>query len=268
MKLINWRAFAAKHNFETTAAGNVFVIESVAIPQLRRKRNVWIYLPPDYQATTRRYPVLYMHDGQNLFDAATAYAGEWSVDKTLNRLFVEQSLPGLIVVGVENGSAKRMEEYIPGQAGAHYAAFLTDTLKPQIDRLLRTIPGREATGVAGSSLGGLLSLYLGLTRPDVFSKVGAFSPAMHFAGDAFHHLTKTAPLQLYLDVGTKEMLPYTGAKKYADQVWDSYYALLAAGFDNSEVRFVVEKDAPHNEAAWAGRFAAAVLWLYGGTPVQ
>ncbi len=263
MKLLNWKEMATQKGLPTSTTGNVFVVENFALPQLRRKRRIWVYLPPDYFETTRRYPVLYMHDGQNLFDAATAFAGEWGVDKTIDRLFYDQPLSGLIVVGVENGASKRMEEYIPQQAGLRYAAFITDTLKPAIDKALRTMPQRETTGIAGSSLGGLISLHIGLTRQDVFSKIGAFSPAMFFANTALDHVKKSQPMKIRLDVGTKETLSYTGAKKYADQVWDSYYQLLTAGFDNREVQFVVEKDAPHNESAWGARFGEAILWLYG-----
>lgn len=263
MQLQHWHTLARQRGLSSTASGNVFVVEDFFLPQLRRKRRLWVYLPPDYFTTTQRYPVLYMHDGQNLFDAATAFAGEWGADKTLDRLFYERAFPGLIVVGIENGGSKRVEEYIPQQRGLSHAAFLTDTLKPAIDRSLRTLPHRESTGIAGSSLGALISLHSGLTRQDIFSKIGAFSPAMFFADPTLSQVKKHQPMSIHLDVGTKETLSYTGAKKYADQVWDSYYHLLNAGFDNHEVRFVVEKDAPHQESAWGARFAEAVLWLYG-----
>lgn len=263
MQPYNWKEAASRQGQITTALENIWVINEFHIPQLNRNRRIWIYLPPDYELTDLRYPVLYMHDGQNLFDVSTSYSGEWEIDKTLDRLFGEQKLSGLIVVGIDNGADKRMEEYIPSQEGERYASFIVDTLKPFIDQNLRTLPQREFTGVAGSSLGGLISLFLGLNWPDVFSKVGAFSPAMHFADNVLAGVEKRASMKLYLDVGTKEYLSYTGAQQYADHVWNCYYHLLTAGFDNNELCFIVEKDATHNEAAWAGRFAEAVLWLYG-----
>ncbi|MBL7775051.1 MAG: alpha/beta hydrolase, partial [Saprospiraceae bacterium] len=137
-----------------TAAPNVFELDDdFYMPQLQRRRRVWVYLPPDYATARKRYPVLYMHDGQNLFDNNTSSFGEWQVDEALNRLF-NQGDYGCIVVGIDNGGAKRLDEYSPwknpeygGGEGKAYLDFIVRTLKPHIDSVYRTLPGCESTGI-------------------------------------------------------------------------------------------------------------------------
>jgi metallo-beta-lactamase class B len=157
-----------------------------------------------------------MHDGQNLFDPAAAYCGEWGVDKSLDFLFSEGRTKGAIVVGVDNGGTGRWNEYSPwcrldgtGRCdGDKYARFLIETLKPRIDREFRTLPGRESTGTAGSSLGATISFYLALKYPAVFSKAGLLSPSFWFAREEAFALAQNTPvrrpLRLYMDVGTEE----------------------------------------------------------------
>ena len=170
-----------------TARASVQVLDTAfAMPQLGRTRRIWIYLPPDYATSGKRYPVLYMHDGQNLFDAATSYAGEWGIDESLDSLAARGDR-GVIVVGIDNGSEQRMNEYSPwrhpqsgGGEGDRYVQFLVQTLKPFIDRRFRTLPDREHTGVMGSSMGGLISLAAAFRHPEVFGRVGVFSPSLWF----------------------------------------------------------------------------------------
>lgn len=262
LKIKDWKEETAKKGYHSTTIGNVKVIDNFHIPQLKLKRRVWIYLPPDYEMSGKRYPTLYMHDGQNLFDEATSYVGEWKVDKILDYLFYKQHLEGVIVVGIDNGSEKRLSEYVPSKKGRQYAKFLAETLKPFIDEHFRTLPEREFTGVAGSSLGGLMSLYMAKYHAETFSKIGAFSPAMAFAKSDFKTIEKIDDMKIYMDVGTSENLPYMDAKKYADEVWNTYYAFICSGFNHDELKFIVEKDAPHNEEAWSMRFASAIHWLY------
>ncbi len=263
MKIIDWEDYIPNPQ-QHTVTGNIKIIEWFPLRQLGRYRRIWIYLPPGYEQSKQRYPVLYMHDGQNLFDQVTSYSGEWQVDESLNRLCKKNRTKGVIVVGIDNGGGARFDEYIPDYSGDKYAACIVDTLKPFIDSQFRTLPGREHTGTAGSSLGGLISLYMGYTHPDVFSRIGAFSPAMHFAGECLDGWHKQADMKIYLDVGTREHLSYNSAREYADFVWDSYYRLICAGFSQKEVKLVVEKDAAHNEADWARRFPDAFLWLFEG----
>ena len=268
MNLVDWKQTAAGHGAHTTTMGHVQVIEAFPMPQLRTHRRIWVYLPPDYATSGKRYPVLYMQDGQNLFDAATSYVGEWKVDKLLDELFYRQRLPGLIVVGIDNGAERRFDEYIPARKGRAYARFVANHLKPFIDRHFRTCREREHTGVAGSSLGGLISLYIGNHYSDLFAKVGAFSPAMRFAGSEFRSIVKSRDMKIYLDVGTKETLPYMEARRYADAVWHTYYDYVCAGYGDDQLKLVVDKDAPHHEDAWSKRFQSAVLWLFSTEPIR
>jgi len=160
----------------STAAENVFIIdENFYIPQLDRTRRIWIYLPPDYDNSNEHYPVLYMHDGQNLFDAFTSYLGEWEIDETLNEL-AEDGYQVPIVVGIDNGGEERMNEYNPwvnpqygGGQGDEYIDFLVFNLKPYIDENYRTLSGKENTGIMGSSMGGLISQYGALKFQDVLA---------------------------------------------------------------------------------------------------
>jgi hypothetical protein len=171
-----WKTGGTGH----TATQSVSILdEEFDMPQLNRRRRVWLYLPPDYATSgTRRYPVLYMHDGQNVFDAATSFVGEWGVDETLDSLHAAGEL-SLIVVAVDHGGDERFDEYNPwthpehgGGRGDEYVDFLVETLKPYIDAHYRTRPDRLNTGVAGSSMGGLISFYAMMKYPDVFGRAG------------------------------------------------------------------------------------------------
>ena len=218
-----------------TLSSNVLILaDSFRMPQLHnRARRVWLYLPPSYASQpTRRYPVLYLQDGQNVFDEATAYSGEWGVDETLNQLATANSkAPACIVVAVDNGGARRLDEYSPwvnpelkkGGEGAAYTDFLALTLKPYIDGHYRTQPDASHTAIAGSSMGGLISLYAGLKYPQVFGRVGVFSPATWFAKDSllrYEQRHQPAPLssRFYFVAGPAEsetMLPLMTAARQA-----------------------------------------------------
>ena len=188
----NWTSPGGSRQLKSTAMSNVQVFaEEFEIPQLNRKRRIWVYLPPDYEKTNEHYPVLFMHDGQNLFDNVTSFSGEWNVDETLDRIYNDLGFK-LIVVGIDNGGKYRLNEYSPWDnpkydkgAGKDYADFIVNTLKPEIDKSFRTLSDRRNTAVMGSSMGGLISHYMGLQYPDVFSKVGVFSPAFWYAPQIF-----------------------------------------------------------------------------------
>ncbi|MFU8843509.1 MAG: alpha/beta hydrolase-fold protein [Bacteroidales bacterium] len=249
-----------------TAAENVIVMdESFFIPQLNRNRRIWLYLPPDYETTTKHYPVLYMHDGQNLFDLATSFAGEWEVDETLNALFdLGKEVP--IVVGIDNGGIHRINEYTPwinpqhgGGEGDLYATFIVETLKPYIDQNFRTKPEREFTGVMGSSLGGLISHYIGLKYQDLFSKAGIFSPSFWFSDSSFvfaYETGKQNAIRYYMMGGTNES---GSLVQEMNQMKDT---LNAAGFSDEEIFLKVVQGGQHNEYLWRTQFKVAYEWLF------
>ena len=256
---------------ETTATSSVSLLQcDFPIPQLERDRRVWIYLPPDYGTSDRSYPVLYMHDGQNLFDARTSYAGEWGVDETLDSLHTAGD-PGVIVVGVDNGAELRLDEYSPwvndeleaGGEGEAYVRFLVETLKPHVDARYRTRPGREDTGIAGSSMGGLISLYAGLEYPEVFGRVGVFSPAFWFSPE-IHAMAAAAapgdPLRVYMVTGGREgddpEAYLRGHHRMAELLRDSVPEGMVTL--NAEVR----PEGTHSEGFWRAEFPAAYRWLF------
>ena len=208
-----------------------------------------------------------MHDGHNLFDDTTSFAGEWAVDETLDRLARTEGL-SLIVVGIDNGQDKRLNELSPwtnpkyGPAeGEQYARFLVETLKPYVDAHYRTLPDRRHTGVMGSSMGGLMSDYLIHRYPQIFSRAGVFSPSYWYPGDAVFAYAVAHPLP----AGSRVYL-YAGGKEGEDSViqnLDRMTALLERQRRwRSRVCRSVNPAAQHNEAAWRAEFPTAVRWLF------
>ncbi|MDQ2794593.1 MAG: alpha/beta hydrolase-fold protein [Bacteroidota bacterium] len=257
-----------------TASPQVHVLaEAFAMPQLGRTRRVLVYLPADYAAQPkRRYPVLYLHDGQNVFDAATSFSGEWGIDETLDQLRqAGQDATGSIVVAVDNGNEFRSDEYIPwrseglkgqahqgGQGGA-YVDFLALTLKPYVDAHYRSRPDAAHTGIAGSSLGGLISVYAALKYPRVFGEVGAFSPAFWVCNDSLKAYARTHPAartaRFYFVCGPKEsetMLPLMAQ-------WRA--ELRAEGVPAANLSFHAPADGAHKEWFWQREFPAAYRFL-------
>lgn len=269
LPILSWEDINGGGGSNSTAASNVQILDNnFYIPQLNRHRRIWLYLPPDYAATTKNYPVLYMHDGQNLFDASTSFSGEWEVDESLNALH-QQGDYGCIVVGIDNGGADRLNEYSPwinpdygGGQGDEYIDFLVNTLKPYIDANYRTMPGRTTTGIMGSSVGGLISMYGFSERQDIFSKAGIFSPAFWFAGNssANHVAThpKQGPARVYFLAGGDEP---ASVEQNMLQVAN---AMTTAGFSASEKYFTVPSDGQHSEWFWAREFPDAYVWLFAG----
>lgn len=262
MKIQDWKEAFAGDDKQHQICGNVKIIKNFNMPQLKRKRQIWIYLPRDYNNSNKRYPVLYMNDGQNMFDPATSYSGEWYIDETLDELSDSGIHDGAIVVAIEN-SELRQREYMPGMEAEKYAEFLIFTLKPYIDMHFRTLPFRETTGIGGSSMGGLISLYIGLKYQNVFSKVASFSPAMGIGWNDIAVFTKKYSMRIYNDVGTVEV-PKSArlSAKYASNVNSTNKALKKIGFSEDELRFVVEEGTGHSESSWARRFGDAFIWLF------
>lgn len=260
----------------TALQPNVQIISTTfQMPQLSRTRRIWIYLPNDYASNpTKRFPVLYMHDGQNVFDACTSFSGEWGVDETLSQL-QQQGLDatGSIVVAVDNGGSARLDELSPwnnpqygGGQGDQYVDFMVQTLKPYIDTNYRTLTGREFTGIAGSSMGGLISTYAALKYPNVYSKVGVFSPAFWFADRQLFQYLRQHPAnpntRFYFVSGTTEsqtMVPLMQAMR------DS---LALRGVPATNLNYNTRTDGQHAEWFWKREFSASYQWLYTSTALS
>ncbi len=248
---------------EHTASSNVRIIDTAFyIPQLNRRRRVWLYLPPGYNSSKKMYPVIYMHDGQNLFDNATSYAGEWGIDEYLDSIF-SSGKKEAIIVGIDNGLAQRMTEYNPytfqqfGKGeGSEYVDFLVKNLKPHIDKNYRTLKNKQNTFIAGSSMGGLISLYAVLKYPRVFGGAGILSPAFWTAPGIDSFISTHGPRlssRLYFYAGGKEgnsIVPYM--KRIVNEIRQ---------YSTSKIKEVIDPEAQHNEAAWKKYFPEFYEWL-------
>ncbi len=251
---------------ESTATANVLILDSAfAMPQLNRSRRIWLYLPPDYGTSTQRYPVLYMHDGQNLFDAATSFSGEWGVDEALN-LLIGQGQPAAIVVGIDNGDDKRIAEYSPwenkeygGGEGAAYISFIVETLKPFIDSRYRTMPDQAHTSLAGSSLGALISLYGALEYPNVFGRIGLFSPAFWFNPQIFDHtahkISPAAGQRFYFIASQQE------SESMVPDMQQVKELMQQQGVKAENISYQYSEDGAHSEWYWQREFPKAYRWL-------
>ncbi|MEQ1677303.1 MAG: alpha/beta hydrolase-fold protein [Chitinophagaceae bacterium] len=266
----------AKPPFNSTASQNVSIIDTAFyIPQLNRKRRVLVYLPENYTTSGNyRYPVLYMHDGQNVFDAATSFAGEWGVDEFLDTAFIKTC----IVVAVDNGSDKRMNEYCPYDftlnpnnpkgnkgEGKQYVDFLVKTLKPFIDKKYRTLKDSRNTFIAGASMGGLISLYAVLKYPKVFGGAGVFSPSVWICKEELLQLIKTTGRKVKSNIYF-----YCGKQEGPGMVPDMLKAFEAlAKVSKSKIKVVIRDDGKHNEPTWRKEFPCGYVWmLYGAEPVK
>jgi predicted alpha/beta superfamily hydrolase/uncharacterized protein involved in tolerance to divalent cations len=263
-----------------TVSGTVMVRREVWSPQLRNARDLLVYLPPSYDGLLRRYPVIYMHDGQNLFDEVTSYAGEWHADEVMEALASEEI--EAIVVGVPNAGERRMAEYgpfpdkdLPDPQAGEYLRFLAETVKPEIDRSFRTLPGRKHTAVIGSSMGGLVSLYAFFSMPEVFGLCGAMSPALLVGRRAMAPWVMAAPSppgRIYVDVGTREGVGLVRkrdrqrklSQRYLDEVRSLVDGLRAKGYaDGASLWYAEDRGAVHHESAWAARLPDALRYLLG-----
>jgi predicted alpha/beta superfamily hydrolase len=254
----NFAAVQKKH----TATAQVHIIsDQFEMPQLGRQRRVWIYLPVDYASSKNKYPVIYMHDGQNLFDNYSSGYGEWGIDEFLDKVAPAKEC---IVVGIDHGGNERIAEYDPYDSkyakgrGVDYAAFLVKTLKPYIDANYRTKKEAEYTTIAGSSMGGLISMYAAMKYPDVFGNAGIFSPAFWIAPEIYN-LAKQSSLnkksRFYFVCGDAESdLMVSDMEKMADLIQEK-------GIKSENSPVTVIKGASHNEKQWNADWPGFYSWL-------
>jgi len=235
---------------------------SMYISQLKRTRAIRLYLPKSYTSSTKRYPVIYMHDGQNLFDAYTSSYGEWGVDEVLDSLAGE-NLPEAIIVGIDHGDKYRMTEYNAYDTkqfgkgeGDAYLDFLVNTLKPLIDKKFRTLKDKSHTSIAGSSMGGLISLYAMTKYPQVFGSAGVFSPAFWLSPEINKAVTgkKFSNNRVYFIAGgleSKEMVP--DMKRV--------FQNLKSSNPKNDLVLKVAEDGRHSEWFWHREFPDFFKWL-------
>lgn len=258
--------------FGPTLTGDIRRIEAFRSAFLDHPRNLHVYVPPDYeQSTVARYPVLYLQDGQNVFDGTTSHVPgqEWEVDETAERLISESLIEPLIIVAIDHAGPDRINEFTPtydpardagGQAHL-YARMLVEEIKPLIDRMFRTDPSASATGLGGSSLGGLVTLVTGLERPDVFGRLAALSPSVWWDNRSVIRQVKALadkPQQrIWLDVGTRE-----GVAALRD-VRALKAALTQKGWQQRvDFRYYEAKGGEHSERAWRSRVAPVLRFLF------
>jgi predicted alpha/beta superfamily hydrolase len=243
---------------------------------LSRTRTVIVYLPPGYEAAenrSQRYPVLYLQDGQNVFDGATSFihGKEWRVDETAESLIRAGKIEPLIIVAIYNGGAERGDEYTPtrdarfnggmGGRADEYGKMLVEELKPFIDRTYRTRREAEFTGLGGSSFGGLVTMYLGLRHADTFRRLAVVSPSVWWDGryllKAVRDVKPRPPLKLWLDIGTRE-----GKRAVADAraLRD---ALVTKGWTlDRDLSYMEAEGGVHDEEAWSRRVEPILKFLY------
>lgn len=254
--------------------GTIQIHDAFESKILGRSRRISVYLPPRYaEESRRRYPVLYLHDGQNVFDGKTSFIPnqEWRADEAAEALIGAGLVEPLVMVAVDNAGAARADEYLPtrsrignGTAGGQadsYGRFLIEELMPFVNRTYRTQTGPDRTGLAGSSLGGIVTLHLGLTRSDVFGRLGIVSPSLWWENQVMtkrvQELKSRLPLRVWLDMGGAESAQGVA---HARALRD---ALIAKGWRSGrDLAYYEDARAGHNEAAWAIRFPVMLQFLF------
>jgi predicted alpha/beta superfamily hydrolase len=233
---------------------------TIEAPQLHGTKKIWLYLPKDYATSKKKYPVIYVHDAQNLFDSKTAYAGEWNIDEKLDSLNAQ-----VIVVGIEHGNEKRIDELTPyknekygGGNGDNYLEFIVKTLKPKIDSTYRTKSNTMNTVIMGSSLGGLISYYALLKYPEIFGKAGIFSPAFWINPEVFEQTKNIKILE-------SKMYFLCGDNESKDMVPDVNKMEVLVSKIRCSCRHLtrkkIVKDGQHNEKLWRDNFVSVFKWL-------
>ncbi|MDR5590740.1 alpha/beta hydrolase [Christiangramia sp. SM2212] len=253
-------AFSINSFSQSTASPNVTTFELEA-PQLDTIKKIWVYLPESYKTSENKYPVIYMHDAQNLFDRETSYVGEWKVDESLDSI----GKPEAIIVGIEHGGAKRIDELTPfphekygGGKADDYLEFIVQNLKPYIDSNYRSLPDYSNTGIFGSSLGGLVSFYAAFKYPETFGMIGSYSPSFWFNRDIYK-LPKNEKLnpetKFYFLVGTKE------SEEMVPDLREMIEVLKKNGLSSENFKAKYVEGGEHNEALWSDNFLVTYFWL-------
>lgn len=262
IKINGWNDFSGDHS----VTGNVFIINTnFPYPQFNTTKTIWIYLPPDYFTSLKSYSVLYMHDAQNLFDKATSFVGEWGLDEIMENNFLSGK-KNSIIVGLET-KLERIDELTPhpnqnygGGKGEKYVEFLINFVKPFIDQNFRTKPNREDTGLAGSSLGGLMTFYAGFKNQNIFSKLGIFSPSFWFNETIFNifdsnNLIKFNDTKFYFVCGEME-----GSSTMVSNMQKMIDKLVQNDYKN--VKYNTRPYGTHSEWFWNKEFPEAFEWLF------
>ncbi|HMQ47861.1 MAG TPA: alpha/beta hydrolase-fold protein [Saprospiraceae bacterium] len=234
------------------------------IPQLIKTRRITALLPHDYATSNKRYPVLYLQDGQNLFDDYAPF-GNWAVDKKL-AIMAEKGIGDLIVVAIDHAHEERVAEFTPSEythlgkgSGKKYIQFLAETLKPYIDQNFRTLSDREYTGIGGSSMGGIISIYGGLRYPQVYGRLMVFSPSLWATPYIHFHFLKSVSLtdvKIYLYGGGKE------SKTMVPNIQNFKKAFVQSGKTDVNIKLSIDPQGLHNEVRWGIEFPKAAEWLF------
>ena len=244
----------------------------------RNTRFLRVWLPPGYddsENSDRRYPVLYLNDGQNLFEPATSFNGvEWQVDETADRLIREGVIPPMIIVGMDNAARERIREYMPHRSlhpvmlrvyGTRYPSFLFKEVIPFMVRNYRVASEAENTGLGGSSLGALIALYTAAVRPGAIGRLLLESPSLWASNRQLirqSRAVKRWPDRVFLAPGPAEPGRKDKDQSMVDDVRELASILRRAGFDDRRLQLVVDEGASHHESAWARRFPDALSFLF------
>ncbi|WP_426063724.1 alpha/beta hydrolase [Flavobacterium sp. DSP2-3-1] len=243
------------------------ISDEFKIPQLNKIRKIWALLPHDYDNSSESYPVMYLQDAQNLFNE-TAEFGNWEIDKKL-AVMSEYKIGKIIIIAVEHAEEDRIKEYNVGKTvlgkgqGKKYIRFVTDTLKPYVDSNFRTKKEREFTGIGGSSMGGLISIFSGLRNPETFGKLMIFSPSLWVVPELKIDARKvnTTDTKIYLYAGgdeSKTMIEHV--KKFQDDLISSHFIE-----DRSQINLSINRQGKHSETYWSDEFPKAIEWLFFNT---
>jgi len=247
----------------------------------RNTRLLRVWLPPSYDAPEnggRHYPILYLNDGQNLFERATAFAGvEWEVDETADRLIREQVIPPMIIAGIDNATNDRIKEFLPYRSfsppvfrpqGKRYPDFLMNEVLPFLYQRYRIARGPENTGLGGSSLGALISLYTAIDRPGIFGKLLLESPSLFISGRRllkYSRYFRQWPKKICLGIGTRESGRPDKDQQVVEDVLELERIMRRAGLDQRRLLVKIAEGASHNEGEWARRFPDALAFLFGSS---